>query len=217
MGISLAVLALFGMLTIINRDPFQPYFGRVHPLLVAGLSVVLGLLLFRLHLTNNWLRVYRRDNRMGLTVALALVFGVVIVLVDLASPFPADINVPFPLSLLFYPAIAFVVEILFHLLPLTLLLWILLNIGKNRGFEEVIWPVIIVVASLEPVYQLLLAFSGGASDWTDTYVAVHIFLINLTQLWLFKRYDFVSMYLFRLVYYLVWHVAWGYFRLDLLF
>ena len=48
------------------------------------------------------------------------------------------------------------------------------------------------------------------------YVSLHIFLINLIQLWLFKRYDFVSMYTFRLVYYLIWHIGWGWVRLEVL-
>ncbi|MCB9291467.1 MAG: hypothetical protein H6560_29470 [Lewinellaceae bacterium] len=45
-------------------------------------------------------------------------------------------------------------------------------------------------------------------------MSLHIFLINLIQLWLFKRYDFVSMYTFRLVYYLIWHIGWGWVRLG---
>jgi hypothetical protein len=31
------------------------------------------------------------------------------------------------------------------------------------------------------------------------------------------RYGFLSMYAFRLVYYLHWHIVWGYLRLQLLF
>jgi hypothetical protein len=42
-------------------------------------------------------------------------------------------------------------------------------------------------------------------------------VINLVQLTLFRRYDFLTMYAFRLVYYLVWHVAWGHLRLQVLF
>lgn len=38
-----------------------------------------------------------------------------------------------------------------------------------------------------------------------------------TRLALFKRYDFVTMYTFRLVYYLLWHIVWGVIRLRLLF
>jgi hypothetical protein len=48
-------------------------------------------------------------------------------------------------------------------------------------------------------------------------VGVHIYVFNALQLYVFKRYDFLSMYAFRLVYYLHWHVVWGYMRLQLLF
>jgi len=49
------------------------------------------------------------------------------------------------------------------------------------------------------------------------YVGLHVFLINLLQLWLFKRYDLISMYSFRLAYYLLWHIGWGHVRLKLRF
>jgi hypothetical protein len=42
-------------------------------------------------------------------------------------------------------------------------------------------------------------------------------LINLCQLLIFRRYDFISMYTFRIAYYMLWHVLWGYARLRLLF
>ena len=49
------------------------------------------------------------------------------------------------------------------------------------------------------------------------YVGLHVFLINLIQLLIFKRYDFVTMYSFRLVYYLFWHMRWGPKEMLLLF
>jgi hypothetical protein len=42
-------------------------------------------------------------------------------------------------------------------------------------------------------------------------------VINLVQLAIFKRNGFVWMYLFRLAYYVFWHVAWGFFRLRILY
>ena len=49
------------------------------------------------------------------------------------------------------------------------------------------------------------------------FVTVHVLAINAVGLWLFRRYDFVTMFGFRLMYYLVWHVLWGALRLDVLF
>lgn len=215
LGVSLAVLAFVGFLHLSGDPVFQPYFGDSNPLLMAGFYVLLGVLLFRVHLSKGWLRVYRKGKHRGFVVssALAVLFGGVIIIVDLLVPFPADINVSFPQSLLFYPAIGFIVEIIFHLLPLTLLLAFFLLGVKKWSFDKIIWPAIIIVSLLEPVYQVILLLGREVS----VYVALHIFLINLTQLWLFKCYDFLSMYLFRLVYYLVWHIGWGSLRLQWLF
>jgi hypothetical protein len=62
------------------------------------------------------------------------------------------------------------------------------------------------VALLEPVFQLQFGFAETVPLWAAVYVGLNIFVINLAQLLLFRRYDFVTMYAFRLVYYLQWHV-----------
>jgi len=52
---------------------------------------------------------------------------------------------------------------------------------------------------------------------TVTYDGLYVFAINAAQLEIFRRYDFMSMYCVRFVYYMIWHVAWGHARLNLLF
>jgi hypothetical protein len=42
-------------------------------------------------------------------------------------------------------------------------------------------------------------------------------VFTLVELNMFRRYDFVSMYAFRVVFYLWWHVIWGSVRLRWLF
>lgn len=219
LAISFAVLVLFGLLYYYNNQSFKPYFGDANPLIVVAISVILGILLLQVHLSNGWFLVYKKESHKGFIISagLAIVFGVIIIIVDLFAVFPEDINVPYPQSLLFYPAIGFIVEIVFHLLPLTVLLGFFTTVVKQRDVKKIVWPSIILVSFLEPVYQVIPGFGQQVSAWTDIYIGIHILLINLGQLWLFKRYDFLSMYLFRLVYYLVWHVGWGYLRLQLLF
>jgi hypothetical protein len=150
--------------------------------------------------------------------ALAAVFGLVAVLVDLKVPFPADMNAAFPESLAFYPVMGFGVEILFHVVPLAVLLPILTSVFKGMGQDTAIWIAIGLVALLEPAFQTVTGRPAGSVPlWATAVVALNIFLINLTQLVLFKRFDFVTMYAFRLAYYAIWHVAWGHFRLGILF
>jgi hypothetical protein len=140
------------------------------------------------------------------------------ILVDLKVVFPPDINVLFPESVLFYPAMGFFAEILFHVLPLSVLLFSLTSIFRNLSYENIVWICILIVALLEPIYHTIpMGSSNRYPLWAIVYVGLHVFLINLTQLLIFRRYDFISMYSFRLVYYLFWHIGWGYLRLRLLF
>jgi hypothetical protein len=113
---------------------------------------------------------------------------------------------------LFYPAIAYVVEVLFHALPLALLLVALDWLPEKRKLNPTVgvWLCAVPVAALEPI---LVHLRTGAS----AYVAVFVFVFTLVELYLFRRYDFVSMTSFRVVFYLWWHILWGSLRLRWLF
>lgn len=82
---------------------------------------------------------------------------------------------------------------------------------------KIIWACLLAVALLEPVYQAMWSASNQLPLWAAVYVVLHVFLINLSELIIFRRYDFISMYAFRLVYYLFWHIGRGYARLKILF
>ena len=83
----------------------------------------------------------------------------------------------------------------------------------DGGGSEIKLP----TAFLEPIFQQGLVFSEKPLLWAEVYVGLHVFAFNIFQMYVFRRYDFVSMYLFRLVYYIHWHIVWGYVRLQLLF
>ena len=218
LGISLVISILTGILNIWNAFLFQAFFGKLHPFLAVFIVILFGTILSVFFLSRGWFVVHKMGEYKGILVAagLAMLPGLVIILIDLKAVFPADTNRPFPDALFFYPIFGFVVEIIFHMLPLALLLFILTSV-INLNFENVIWPCILVVALLEPIFQTILGFSRPYPAWVTTSVFVNILLINLFQLSLFKHYGFVSMFSFRLVYYLIWHIVWGYWRLILLF
>lgn len=199
-------------------EAFNRFTGGAPPLLVIGAAVLLALVLLP-WLGRNGFRIRRPGLHRGLLYAPVLAAGLAILMigVDIASPYAADINVRFPASLAFYPVIGFVAEVAFHLLPLALLLGILRPLTPRLGPDRVVWLALGATALIEPVFQLVLAGPGGYPVWQVAYMTTHIFGFNLLQLWIFRRYDFLSMYLFRLVYYLIWHIAWGHVRLDLLF
>ena len=218
-GLSFGIVVLTGILYFTDNLLFQRFIGGINPLIAAFFIVLLGVISLSFLLSKGWFTIYKKENLKGLfrRSSVAVLFALITILViDLNVPFPADMNILFPESLLFYPAIGFFVEILFHTLPLSILLISLTSIFKNISQEKIIWICILIVSLLEPIYQTRSMFSSGPL-WAAVIVLLNLFLFNFSQLFIFKRYDFISMYSFRLAYYLIWHILWGYMRLKLLF
>jgi len=88
---------------------------------------------------------------------------------------------------------------------------------KNISDSKIIWICILIVSLLEPTFQTIMGSSNQSPLWAVAIVWLNLFLFNVSQLLIFKWYDFISMYSFRLVFYIIWHIVWGYIRLKLLF
>jgi hypothetical protein len=197
---------------------FHKFFGDANPFLVFVLLSGFGAAALWSLQTGYGFEVFRgRATLRGiaLSAVFATALGVAIVIADVVIRYPQDTNVPIPQALLFYPAIGFVAEIVFHLVPLAILLLVLKPLVRRLGRERVIWIGMLLVAASEPTFQVI--FGGDAFTWGDAYTWIHIFIISILQLYVFLHFDFVAMYVFRMIYYLHWHILWGMARLDLLF
>jgi hypothetical protein len=73
----------------------------------------------------------------------------------------------------------------------------------------VVWLSIVLVSTLEPVVMRRLGFSA--------FDGLFLFGFNLLQLYVLRRYVFVAMFSLRLVYYMHWHIIWGFLQLRWLF
>lgn len=219
-GLSIGVMVLVGIGYFSDNLLFQRFLGGINPLAVGFFIVVLGFVLLSFILSKDWFSIYKKGSLKGLLYAsgLAAIFGSIAILVDFtARVYPADINIQFPESLVYYPAIGFFVEILFQVLPLTVILVILTSLSKKISFNKIMWVSIFVASLPEPVFQVTSLFSGQSLLWFAVFELARIFLVILSQLTFFRRYDFVTMYWFRIVYYIFWHILWGNLRLVLLF
>jgi hypothetical protein len=218
--LALGAVAATALLSLSGSTAFQPYLGHLSPLLVVLLVTVLGFVSLAFLQSHGWFEIYAgRKSLRGTARAalLASLLAIAAVLVDLGHPFPRDMNVPPPQSFLFYPAIGYVVEITFHALPLALLLASLGGLADWVNSQVLIWGCILLAALLEPILQIRWAVSAGGNLWVAAFVGLQVFAVNLLQLNIFRRYDFLSMYMFRLTYYLQWHILWGYVRLRVLY
>lgn len=218
-ALSFCAVGLTGIVYYSNALVYRRFIGNLNPVPITLSIAALGFVLLSFSLYKNWFSIYKRQHlqRFKRSSTVAALLGAIMVMVDIQVVFPADFNILFPASLLFYPSIDFFAQIVFHILPLTLLLIILTAFFKHVSRERAIWFCIFAVALIEPFYQTIVAYSSSMPLWVTGYVGLHVFVINLCELVIFKHYDFVSMYAFRLVYYLIWHIVWGYLRLQLLF
>lgn len=211
--ISIGLIALFAELSHADGAVLARYIDGLHPILAAALAASIGMACFAVLVPDSGFAVIRTGKtRQGVGVAalVATAFAAVIIVVDtFFVRYPRNLNTPLPVALVLYPALGLVVEIIFHVLPLTLL-WLtlrMLGLVARRGWMA---AALIVVAVIEPTFQIEVERQPGFT-W------IHVFLFNSAQLLLFKRYDFVTMASLRLFYYVYWHMAWGVARLHLLF
>ena len=217
-AIALAALLFFVILLPGSRDYFRRFLGEMQPIVVLLVAAVSGAAaLWWLHYGYGFALFNRATIGRGLILAfgLASLIAVEVVIADFFVRYPEDTNVPLPQALLFYPAIGFVAEIVFHLLPLAMILLLLRPAGPYLGTERVVWLAVLLVAVAEPTFQIL--FDRSPLSWADLYTWLHVFLIACVQLYLLRRFDFITMYGFRLIYYSYWHILWGALRLKLLF
>lgn len=214
---SIGVICLTGILNYSKSLSFQRFIGGINPVLAMLFIAISGFLLLSFLLSKDWFSIYKKSNLKDLIpyFGLIILFVSIAILVDLKIVFPTNMNIPYPESLLFYPAIGFLVEILFHILPLSVLLFSLTSIFNNIRYDKILLVSILIVAMLEPTYQTI--YMESFPTWAMVVVWINLFLFNVTQLFIFWKYDFISMFSFRLLYYAIWHIVWGYFRLQLLF
>ena len=213
-GTALAAVALTAVQARLDRSVFERFIGGINPLaaMVAVGAVALAALPYlRRHAR---FEVITRDGlRSGIRFAFVAtpLFAASAIAADLVLRYPEDMNVAVPEALLFYPAIAFLVEVLLHALPLALLVTVFAREGirSNRQF----WVLAAPVALIEAVVQAATA----ATTATAIFSGLQLVAFGLVQLHVFRRFGFISMFGFRLVYYCLWHILWGSLRLPLLF
>jgi hypothetical protein len=218
LALSLVALIFIVILLPSSGAYFSRFFGKTNAILVIVVASVVGAVaLWVLGSRYAFVILKGRATLKGiaLSAVLATALGVAIVIADLFIRYPQDTNVPVPQALLFYPAVGFVAEIVFHVLPLAVLLLALSPLAGRLGRDRVVWIGVLLVAVLEPAFQVL--FEGKAFTWGAAYTWIHVFAIAFLQLYVFRRFDFVSMYSFRLFYYAYWHILWGVIRLKVLF
>ncbi|HEU4642509.1 MAG TPA: hypothetical protein VFS44_08650 [Gemmatimonadaceae bacterium] len=154
-------------------------------------------------------------ERLALPASLGFALGAVAVFVDSFTGSAAaassalgipSVHVPFPAGALIYPGVAIAAGVLFHLLPLPLLLWGASRAGIDIWRRETAFVIAaVLVASVEP---LAMDLRMRAAPGAMAALIAEDFVLGLSQLWVFRRAGFGASVVLRVVFYAVWHVAW---------
>jgi hypothetical protein len=209
-----AAVMLTVVQTRLDRTVFVRYLGGTDPVAAMLVVSVLAFASLAYLRSAGSLQIVGEGSLLAglrFTAAVTPLFALAAIVADLVLRYPQDMNVSLPGAVFFYPAIGFVVEVCLHALPLALLaaLFARSGIWSNRTF----WILAILVASIEAGFQAFTATTTG----TAVFSGLQLFAFGLVQLYVFRRFGFLPMYLFRLTYYSLWHVAWGAIRLRWLF
>lgn len=210
----------FWILYLSDNRIFTLYFSNLHPLAAIVIVSIPGILSLYFLDVRGWFHIFQRGNLIpGIFISLILtpIFSLIAISLDLVFRFPGDINVLFPGSILFYPGIAYFVELAFHVIPLAALLLLTGIFFRSSGSRIQLYLCIFLVCLIEPLYQLDFSYSESDGYLFQVLLIIHLLMFNLVQMYIFKRFDFISMYLFRILFYLQWHIIWGELRLFILF
>lgn len=214
--VSAVVVVLGLVLYLMDPAIYEDILGFMHPLVALQFVILFYFLFFLYLLGNTSLVVYKKKPfKVYLGIAgIALFFGALVIAADTWwVNYPADINVSAPASLLYYPVMGFMAEAVFHLAPLTFFYFILKSVTRLRMYT-VLMISLVLTALAEPIFQVSI---GDYDPNTTIFTGIHVFIFSIAQLWVFRYYDWVSMFLLRLLYYGIWHIAWGTLRIEVLF
>lgn len=210
-----ASVAAVCVLELQGSDAYRSVLGVTHPVALSLVVTTLGLFGIQFMEQRGVITsamAVRKGWAAGVLIGMLLPIPVIVV--DILGGFSPNINILAPDALLFYPSVALIAEIVFHVAPLggvALIAEIWTKAARRLEAAGVA-----VAVMVEPVLQV--AWSVGHSPpWANAYVGFHLVVFNAVAVYLLRRYGFLGACMLRVSYYMVWHIIWGHIRLDLLF
>jgi hypothetical protein len=188
-----------------------------------GILTAVGLLAVwgghRVGMVGVWPAEVPLRDRASLPIVLGLGLGAVSVGVDLLTGWTKisaekmgipSIHIPFPGSLLIYPGGAVIVNVLYYLVPITLVYGLgTLLVRSPRGRTWLFWTVGALAALIEPVTQQ--SGNGVTAGLAGVFITQD-YVFNLAQVATFRRAGFAASVVLRVSMYLVWHILYGLFQ-----
>ncbi|HSE41808.1 MAG TPA: hypothetical protein VLH08_13680 [Acidobacteriota bacterium] len=187
----LAIWTILGWLGVVlaQKTGFpEPWNGGISNIPRVSLPLAIGILLGILAIATDWLTGWTHfvANKMHLKT----------------------IHIDFPASLVIYPGGAIIVNIIYRIFPIPFLLWIISTLLLKKRFQDrVFWILAALLSFIEPIGDFGLKELGFGKM---SVVFIEDYVLNFSEMWLFRKLGFLAPILMRIFFYLIWHVLWGY-------
>jgi hypothetical protein len=196
--------------------PSQAQILRPSVVLSIFMLALLGVYIsIRTGMTADPLAVALRRQALFHAVGGGVLLGLLTVAADYLSGFSsavantlqiASIHIGFPESAYVYAVGAVIVECLYRFIPVSILYGLMFKRMRGRHGAALFWMLGTLTALIEPMSQAPLA--GQAAGLFVPLFGL-IFMFNMTEVWLWRRYGWVAPVVSRLCFYGIWHVAVG--------
>ena len=153
----------------------------------------------------NWRLRYLAPFAMGLSFAIVDVVVFRYVLHPAPSSRLPGFLQPFPYSALYFVADAVYVEVIYRLLPFTLILSLTGHLQLKAGRTPIAFWIVAIVTSLAAPYQLIVK---GPVQLMVTLYTLH-FVFNMIQALFYKNAGLLASLCMRLGHYLLWYILLG--------
>lgn len=221
--LSTSDITFFGLISIMFIGKLVWSFFRLdHPLVQQSLNSwgvmiagsILGFISLKLaagiDLPDIWDKSVSNKQRFLVPVLLGFGFAIIQIFNAILMEIP-NINVEFPLSIPVYLSVGILSEIIFHLVPLILLVWLIYNVILKRKFKkQVFWIVAILICLWEPLLQVSAIYQMGIITNILFFCGLFIFIFagNLIPVYFIMEYGFLAAIMWRLSFYMIWHIIW---------
>lgn len=137
---------------------------------------------------------------------VGILSGTALIWLDLFTDLPLP-QLPLPVSLPYFVAMAIALELLLRLIPITAVTWLIQRQGGSFDVQLLgFWVVALLTAAVEPF--ALLGFVPVSHPAIAPVLALFVG-VNLVEAYLFRVSGLASPLLLRLSLYLVWYVGYG--------
>ncbi len=115
-------------------------------------------------------------------------------------------HVIFPASIPFYSFGAIFLEILLRLFGISVITWMFSHLLLRKKFENIIFW---IAAFITSTYEILPYIKVFTLNSIGSSIFSFLFFMNMVEAYEFKKFGLWAPLIFRLSFYIAWHIVWG--------